>query len=36
MRHSDVQILTIKAAHEHGQDELALMILHGTGLHADE
>lgn len=30
MRHSDAQNLTMKAAHEHGQDELARMILDGT------
>lgn len=30
MRHADAQILAMKAAREHGQDELALMILDGT------
>jgi hypothetical protein len=30
MRHSDAQILAGRTAHEHGQDELALMIRHGT------
>ena len=30
MRHSDALILAMKAAHAHGQDDLALMVLDGT------